>query len=89
MTKQQLQRLKNLAPLVQEYIVLLQLGISDKGLLLSIPEAARILGTDRSTVELLLNNPDLPRMVVGRSKQVRIPVNGLLAFVNKTSKAWF
>lgn len=58
-------------------------------LLLTIPKAALFLGVDRTTVEMILNDPLLPRITVGRSKQVRLSKLALMEYIDHTGKNWF
>ena len=62
---------------------------NDQPWLLSIPKAATLLGVDRKTVLMMLNDPALPRLTVGRSEQIRIPRDMLLAYLRHTSTNWF
>lgn len=60
-----------------------------KPILLSIPKAASLLGVDRSTVEDMLNDPQLGRILIGKSRQVRILRPDLMNYINHLSQDWF
>ena len=61
--------------------------INDK--ILTINEASKLLGVRRSIVEELLNDPQLPRLFVGESQQVRLLQRQLLEYVKKRAENWF
>lgn len=61
----------------------------EEPMLLSIPKAASLLGVDRSTVEDMLNDPRLGRVLIGRSRQVRILRTDLIDYINNLSQDWF
>ena len=61
--------------------------INDK--ILTINEASKLLGVRRSIVEELLNDPQLPRLFVGESQQVRLLPSQLLEYVKKRAENWF
>lgn len=60
--------------------------INDK--ILTINEASKLLGVRRSIVEELLNDPQLPRLFVGESQQVRLLQSQLLEYVKKRAENW-
>ncbi|MFT8393767.1 MAG: excisionase family DNA-binding protein [Liquorilactobacillus ghanensis] len=60
----------------------------DKFELLSIPQVAKLLNVKRETIEIWLQDPGVPRLFVGRSKQVRLPKKQFLDYLANRAKDW-
>ncbi|WP_057875302.1 excisionase family DNA-binding protein [Liquorilactobacillus aquaticus] len=56
--------------------------------LLSIPQTARLLNVKRETIEMWLQDPEVPRLFVGRSKQVRLPQKQFFEYLDSRAKDW-
>lgn len=56
--------------------------------LISIPKAAKMLSVKRETVEIWLQDPEVPRLFVGRSKQVRLPQKQFFEYLDSRAKGW-
>lgn len=56
--------------------------------LISIPQAARIIGGKRETIEQWLEDPDLGRIYVGSSCQVRFIRYEFVEYVKNRAKNW-
>lgn len=84
------EELKSLIPYVEKYMELSRYLWKDQGNhLLSIPAAASLLGVSRETIDLWLLDPELPRVFVGTSKQVRLQQSDLLNYLNDKAKHWY
>jgi excisionase family DNA binding protein len=60
----------------------------DKFELLSIPQVAKLLNVKRETIEIWLQDPAVPRLFVGRSKQVRLPKKQFLDYLTNRAMDW-
>lgn len=56
--------------------------------LISIPQAARIIGGKRETIEQWLKDPELGRIYVGSSCQVRFIRYEFVEYVKNRAKNW-
>ncbi|CAM3118541.1 Helix-turn-helix domain-containing protein [Lactiplantibacillus plajomi] len=87
-----LTELNELRPYVDRYLSLcrtLNMDSTKQNKLMSIPGAAKLLGVARETVDLWLLDPGLPRVLVGRSSQVRLRQCDLFRYLDDKAKFWY
>lgn len=56
--------------------------------LLTVREAADLLGISMESVRDFLNDPTLGRIFVGSSNQVRIPTKSLIDYIDERASNW-
>lgn len=57
--------------------------------LLSMKQAAEILGITKGQFAELLLDPALPRVLLGKSKRVFVPRKELIEYISGRSRKWF
>ncbi|HAT55897.1 MAG TPA: hypothetical protein DCW31_11800 [Lactobacillus sp.] len=60
-----------------------------RGRVLTISQAAKVLGLSTDTLQDWLSDPDLPRLYVGRTNQPRLMVDSLLRYAQVRAANWY